>query len=300
MKLILRLALGAVAVVCLWQAARGARSAWYEYNVFHGTRTTPVQPPDAARYALRDVQFAGQSGATMRGWYLPSRTGAAVVLACGSESDRSSLWPYAARLANAGLGVLLFDWPGAGTSDGVVTMGEPETVALRNAVSFAIAQPDVTSARVGVLGFSVGSYISVLEASRDPRVRVLVLEGLFDNPMSQTWAEYAAAGRAIQIGGLVGDYLVGLRRDDPRASTLLPSLRGPRLLFVAGDADRIVPIELSRELFARANTPKDFWTIRGAGHGDYLTVDSTYGPRLVAFLTGALAASADSALASRR
>lgn len=293
MKLLLRSALGAAAAFYLWQAGRGAWGAWYEYDQFDVARTRPAHPRDAANRGLRDIQFAGQATATIRGWYLPSRTGAAVVLAGGSESDRSAMWPYAALFADAGLGVVLFDWPGTGMSDGTVVMGEPERVALHNAVSFALAQPDVTRGRVGVLGFSLGSYIAALEASTDSRIRALVLEGLFDNPMRQTWVAYERAGKAIQLGGIAGNYLSGLRPNDPRAGALLPTLRVPLLLMVAGDSDRVIPFSLSQGLYARAPDPKQIWTIAGAGHGDYLTVDPTYGRRLTAALAQGLLAPID-------
>ena len=280
MKLATRAALISVLVFGAWQLSHGARSAWNEYNEFHVRRTHPVLPTGVLAAGLRKVEFPGDAGATIRGWYLPSRTGAAVVLAGGTESDRSAMWPYAALLAARGSGVLLFDWPGCGESDGRVTMREPEIVALQNGITFALEQPDVRDGRIGVIGFSLGSYISVLEAARDPRVRLLVLEGLFDNPWMQTQAEYAPAGVMAQLGGMISDYFGGLRPDMPSTSEYLPALRGRSLVFVSGDADRSVPLALSKQLYDVAADPKAFWHIRGANHGGYLAADSTYAPRL--------------------
>lgn len=298
MKLAVRLCLVAAMAVGLWQLSHGVRSAWYEYNGFHGVRTHPSHPPAyAVAHGLRDVAFPGDSGATIRGWYLPSRTGAAVVLAGGTETDRSAMWPYAELLSAGGTGVLMFDWPGCGTSDGRVVMGEPERVALQNGISFVLTQPDVHDQRVGVIGFSLGSYIAVLETARDPRAKLLVLEGLFDNPWIQTKALYAPAGVLAQLGGMLSDYLAGLRPDAPRTSEHLPTLRVHSLVLVAGDADRTVSIAVSKALYDIAAEPKAFWVIRSGVHGGYLAADTTYGPRLRAIVERTLAAPAAAAAA---
>lgn len=39
-------------------------------------------------------------------------------------------------------------------------------------------------------------------------------------------------------------------------------------LFVHGDADEIIPYKQGRKLFERAVEPKQFYTIKGAGHND--------------------------------
>jgi pimeloyl-ACP methyl ester carboxylesterase len=290
MKLVLRVCVGVAASVLLWEFARAARTAWYEYHVFHPVRREIRMPVGAHERGLRDVTFDGAGGTRVHGWYLASRTGSAVVLAAGSESDRSAMWRYAELLSADGHGVLTFDWPGNGASEGAVTMGEPERLALHGAISFVLAQPDVYDGRVGVLGFSLGSYIAVLEAAQDPRVRVLVLEGLFDNPWRQTKLEYLRAGTAAQLGGMLGDYLAGLRPDAPRSSALLPRLAGVSLVLVAGESDRTVPIGSTRALYELAAEPKQFWAIRGAVHGGYLDADPGYATRLRALFARALAA----------
>ncbi|MEQ4303375.1 alpha/beta hydrolase [Plantactinospora sp. B6F1] len=42
------------------------------------------------------------------------------------------------------------------------------------------------------------------------------------------------------------------------------------LLFVHGDADRVVPVSRGRDAFRRVPWPKAFLTVRGGGHGEYL------------------------------
>ncbi len=289
-----RVLVGLLILLAGWEVAHGVRSAWYEYHVFHGARKLPVVGAGAHEITMREVQFSGARGDTIRGWYVPSRNGATVILATGSESDRSSMWPYLRLFATAGFGVLLSDWPGTGTSDGVIGMGEVERIALQNSVTYALQQPDIREGRVGILGFSLGSYIGALAAA-DPRIQVLVMEGVFDNPWSQTRAEYSKVSLGARFGGLIGDYLAGLRPDDPRASDAIAAQPSRPLLFVAGTADKTVPLAVSRQIYDAANAPKLFWEITNAGHGDYLSADPTYGARLLDFMRGALLAPATDA-----
>jgi uncharacterized protein len=62
----------------------------------------------------------------------------------------------------------------------------------------------------------------------------------------------------------------------------IPAYRGP-LLQVHGDADRIVPYDLGRKLFAAANEPKQFVTIPGGDHNSHYTPE--YATALDRFLS---------------
>ena len=45
---------------------------------------------------------------------------------------------------------------------------------IRDAVSFAMEQPHIDRARIASFGYSLGGYLAVAHASRDPRIRALV------------------------------------------------------------------------------------------------------------------------------
>ena len=61
-------------------------------------------------------------------------------------------------------------------------------------------------------------------------------------------------------------------------------VRAP-LLFIHGDRDEIVPIALGRKLFEAASQPKEFYTIRGAGHNDtYLVAGKAYFRKIRLFM----------------
>ena len=294
MKLVVRILLAVAAIVVVWQGAHAIHAAQYEYAALHLPPSHPFPPPDSLALGLRDVAFPSAAGSTIRGWSIPSRTGAIVILASGSSSDRRSMLPLARVLSRAGLGVLLFDWPGCGESDGRVGLGADEVAALRGAVAYAVRRPDLQDGRLGVVGFSMGAWLSLLEAADDPRIRSVVLEGVYDEPWEQSRLEYRDAGFAVQAGAALGLYLGGLRWDEPRATASVARLAPRPVLMVSGSQDRTVPPALSRRVFEAARSPKEWWAIPGAGHGGYLAADPTYGTRIAAFLTRTLAAHTES------
>lgn len=69
-----------------------------------------------------------------------------------------------------------------------------------------------------------------------------------------------------------------LLRDRFAVLDRIAQVRAP-LLVIAGDADRIVPIEQSRRVHDAARSPKTFTVIEGADHNDAAL---TAGPQVVA------------------
>jgi hypothetical protein len=143
---------------------------------------TPITqtPPDYGITTYSDVTFTSSDGITLRGWYIPSQNGAAVILAHGYVDNRQFLLPEAAFLSHAGYGVLLFDFRGHGESGSAdVTLGDHERRDLRAALDFVAAQPDVDPNRIGGLGFSMGAATLTEVAAEDDRLRAVVIESSY-------------------------------------------------------------------------------------------------------------------------
>ena len=136
------------------------------------------QTPAALGLAYQDVTFSSSDGIELAGWYIPSRTGAAVVLMHGAGSTRSAVLGYAAVLGEHGYGVLLFDARGHGESAGQsMDFGWYGEADASGAVDFLTRQPDVSTDRVGLVGVSMGGEQAIGAAGRDERVAVVVAEG---------------------------------------------------------------------------------------------------------------------------
>jgi dipeptidyl aminopeptidase/acylaminoacyl peptidase len=240
--------------------------------------------------AVRKVQFVASDGIALQGWYVPSRNRAAIVLGHGWGGERDQLLPEAASLASSGYGVLLFDWRGHGESGGTgTTWGVDEQRDLDAAVTFLRTRPDVDSLRIGGIGFSMGGMILATVASRDPRVRAVVLEGAFsslEDEMRHDEGKWGWWSGSVAVWTLKR---AGVAIDRVRPIDHLCRI-SPRPLFViVGSRDRDLPVDVARRMFEAACEPKSLWIIPGATHRSYANVAGLeFGRRLVAFFDQAL------------
>ena len=279
----LLVALGALPV------SHGVRAYLTRRNAYTPRRWAVQRPPDAASLGLRDVRFTGRDGTRLAGWYRRSRNGAVVILTHGSDADRSSMLDEGRPLAAAGFGLLFFDWPGHGESEGRIELGPTERAALLGAVDLVLEQSDITQRRVGLLGFSDGAYLAAEVAPSEPRIGALLLEGGYGNVEEQIRAEFAGAGWLAQWGAVLASRR--MRMHAPRRPTDVASrFPPPRTAIVSGTADHTVPTALGRELYDAQRNPREFWVIQGVGHGGYARGDPKYAARMVDFFQRALLA----------
>lgn len=270
--------------LCLYLAVRSYRA---EAALFSGQRHPVAQPPMSPELSgLESVVLSGAEGARLAAWYVPSHNRAAVLLAHGTGGDRSSLLPEARLLARHGFGVLLFDFPGHGESEGSIHWGGDERTALRAALDFVAARSDVDAHRIGALGFSMGGLVVAQVAADERRIGALALLGAPSDIEQQTRHEYRKWGPLT-----VAPALLALRRhgvDFAHAPVDVIARVSPRpLLLVTGERDEVVLPAMAHALYAAARAPKQMLTVQGVGHGGY-TERQDFAVRLVAFFADAL------------
>ncbi|HTQ36350.1 MAG TPA: alpha/beta fold hydrolase [Steroidobacteraceae bacterium] len=269
--------------------------AWRNYRSAHSL--LEADPPSkllasprlAGVAGLTAVSFVSADRLRLAAWYVPSRNGAAVVLAHGTNSDRSSMLPEIRLLADAGFGVLAFDWPGLGESEGEVRWDGQARRALTAAVDWLASRSEVDPGRMGGLGFSIGGYVLTQVAAQDPRLRAVVLEApppSFEDYMqvhARRWGylSYWPAWLAIHNSGLLDHAFDALR--------LIPRIAPRAVLLLGGTKDTEIPSPLVSRMFAAAGNPKAVWIVDGAGHGNYSSVaGAQYATRLTAFFNANL------------
>jgi len=202
---------------------------------------------------------------------------------------RWSLVPEARFLSARGFGVLLFDSPGHGESEGDIHWGEGERRALIAAVDFLSARPDVDPSRLGAFAFSMGGAVLARAAGSEPRLRAVVLAGTPSDQAKQVRWENRRYGPLSQLPALWA-----VRRHAPSLFEDLPidrveSITPRPVLVVTGTEDTVVPPFLAEELFAAAREPKEFLRIPGAGHGGFdERAPSVYPERVSQFFGRAL------------
>jgi len=199
-----------------------------------------------------EVAYETTDDLTLRAWYrAPDNDGPVVVVFSGNAGNRADRASLGSGLAAAGLGVLLTDYRGYGGNPGHPT---EDGLARDARAAVAFVREWAPRSPLVYLGESLGAAVSVELASSDPPA-VLVLRSPFTS--------LADVGRVhypwLPVGALL--------KDQYPSSERIGSVRVPTLV-VAGDADSIVPISQSREIFAAAPGPKQLVVISGADHND--------------------------------
>jgi fermentation-respiration switch protein FrsA (DUF1100 family) len=260
----------------------GMRAYRAEKAVFF-PRRMPLQVATAQSRlpGVTEVQWGSPAA---RGWYVPPKNGATVILTHGAGADRSQVLPEARLLSEHGFGVLLFDWPGHGESEGEVHWSEGERRALAGALDWLAARPETDARRVGVFGFSMGGYVVAQVAAVDPRPRAVVLAGTPSDVAEQSRRQFAGYGPFSRLPARWALERGGLRLDEPQPAAAVGAIAPRPVLIVAGSSDHTVPLPLGQALFAAARDPKELLVIEGADHGQYDTVArDAYRGKLVSF-----------------
>jgi uncharacterized protein len=239
---------------------------------------------------LTSVSFVSTDGLTLSGWYKPPGNGAAIVVTHGTNSDRSTMLPELRLLTAGGFGVLAFDWPGLGHSQGTVRWDGQARHALTAAVDWLGSQPGVDPGRIGGLGFSIGGFVMTQVAAGDPRLRAVVLEAPppdYDDYIrvhNSRWGVLSEwpARWAVRDSGLLDSAVEPLKLIDRIA---------PRpVLLLAGSVDPTIPPALVTKLYAAAHAPKSLWIVEQARHGGYASVAAVqYSQRITDFFAQGLA-----------
>ncbi len=221
-------------------------------------------------FAAEDVFLDTRDGVRIHAYFLDAPgTSRAVLFLHGNAGNASHRLPNAAELARLRAQVLLLDYRGYGRSQ-----GRPSEVGVyadaRAGLAHLVETRGIPEERVVVFGRSLGGAVAV-DLARDRPLAGVVLESTFSSA-----AAMARSMLGVPLGALVGSRFASDEK--------IQDLRSP-LLFFHGDRDRIVDIELGRQLYTVAPEPKAFEVVHGAGHNDVPMVGGQrYFRRLERFL----------------
>ncbi|MGY1698241.1 alpha/beta hydrolase [Geodermatophilus sp. SYSU D00766] len=207
----------------------------------------------------RDVPLRTADGLELGAWFVPAGPGAPVVLvANGNGGHRGLRAPLARALADAGLGVLLFDYRGYGGNPGSPSE-EGLALDVRAARDWLVEEAGVSQERLLYYGESLGCGVVTALALEHPPAG-LVLRSPF--------VDLAAAG------GHHHPFLPVrlLLRDRYPVAEQVARIRVPTTV-VLGDADTIVPPAQSRRVAEAASGLHRLVEVPGADHNDAVLLD---------------------------
>jgi uncharacterized protein len=224
---------------------------------------------------IESVSIASDSGATLRGWFVPGQPGVgAVVLLHGVHANRLAMLRRARLFHAEGFAVLLFDFQAHGESTGArITFGHREGQDAAAAIAYVRAR--LPNERVGAIGSSLGGAAALLgPAPLD--VDALVLESVYSDITA------AIENRIIAVLGPIGAIVappttalfklvlppfLGVSAADLRPIDRIGQVRAP-ILVAGGILDDRTSIVETRMMFAHANEPKQLWVVASARHVD--------------------------------
>jgi pimeloyl-ACP methyl ester carboxylesterase len=243
--------------------------------------------PDPQRVGVANgetIELTTEDGTRLVGWYLastilhqppqpsqPSQPAAGLLWFYGNGETIAAIWPIVREFQPPGTAVLVVDYPGYGGSAG--RANEAGLYAAADAAYAAlVARPGIDPDRIYVYGRSLGSAAATWVAARHP-VAGLILESPFTS----------AGAMARQLYALLPRFIVRLSLDNLGR---MRQIRCPVLVF-HGDADRLVPTAMGREVAAAAAGPVELVLIHGAGHNEtYDRGGRQYRDKLWEFVTG--------------
>ena len=234
--------------------------------------------------SLEEISFLGADRETLRGWFVPPKSGAVVILMHGLGGNRASLLPDAEVMTRAGYGVLLLDSRASGESDGTVaTWGVREALDIAEAIRFVRARPEVK--RVALLGFSTGATAVTRAAANDPSVSAVILYATWTSLREEIRYKTHKGGPLACAAALAGFRLSGVDIDELRPADDMKRIAPRPLIFISGGVDADTPPAIMDRMFALSSPPKQLWRLPQVGHGGYVEAEPVeYERRVLGFL----------------
>ena len=212
------------------------------------------------------------------------------ILVHGYGRDQTFANDYAEEYLKRGYNVLTPDLRGCGTSEGIyLTMGTLESHDIALWAEKIVEQDP--QAKIILHGVSMGAATVMMAAALQPKNLVAVVEDC-----GYTSAHEMFTAQLDKIFGLpefpimpivdvVSKFKVGVSISDAAPIKSVEKISVP-ILFIHGDADKLVPYEMLDRLFNAATSPvKEKFTVEGAGHADAKTKNPTaYFDRVFKFL----------------
>jgi fermentation-respiration switch protein FrsA (DUF1100 family) len=278
-----------------------ARPMLQSFLLAHPRRAAAELTAQQAGKPVERVTFRATDGVELVGWFVPGDgSGATIAVSHGSGSNGPAAYPQVAFLNDAGYNVFVFDHRAHGQSGGkMTTLGPRETADLRGAVAYLQTRGDVDGSRIGALGCSMGSGVSIGAAAADPAIKAVVAESVYAD-MGELWTRFGYVGiRGTSIHWSWGPLMriatwlwTGTRIAAFKPEALIKDISPRPVLIIHGEHDNAAcTVADAQRLYRAAQEPKELWIVPGAGHCDaQAVVPLEYRARVLRFFDRALRA----------
>ena len=201
------------------------------------------------------------------------------ILIHGYGRDGTFAYDYAEEYLKRGWNVLVPDLRAAGQSEGeFITMGALESRDIFDwSKKISDANPD---AKIILHGVSMGAATTLLAAALEPKNLVAVVE---DCGYTSAYEMFTAQVKKLfslpeypvmPCANLVCKLKTGVKISDAAPINVVDKIKVP-VLFIHGDADKLVPFEMMEKLFDSCISTKEKFVVHGAGHADCKSTNPT-------------------------
>ena len=238
-----------------------------------------------------DVTFTTSDGLHLRGWFVPSKNGATVIVVPG----RSGPQKQTRLLVRNGYGVLLFDRRGEGVSDGDPNIfGWGGDRDLHAAAAYLQARDDVDGSRIGAIGLSVGGEMLIHAAAHSDAFKAVVSEGASGQSLRDELDNPGLPDRLMdlptQVSLTAALALFTNELPPPSLQSEVAKIAPTPVLFVYGEKGQGgTETGPNKGFYAAAREPKQIWEVPNGQHvAGITTAPEEYERRVVGFLGEAL------------
>ena len=242
----------------LWFSHRQA------YNYVHPRRLEPASGNLLRENGIpyQEIELLTSDGIRLAAWYTPPENEALILVAHGYGARRSE--DFYALFAEHGYGVLAWDFRGHGASGGdLVTLGYHETLDVKAALDYALAQPDV--GHIGGWGGSMGGVTMIRATAQYPEIEALVA----DSPFATLEDELDLRVPYPLLNPLIRFFAereTGLHLDMLRPVDDIGSISPRPVFLIQGMGDTMVPLDSVQRLYDAAGEPRQLWTEMDVPH----------------------------------
>jgi pimeloyl-ACP methyl ester carboxylesterase len=252
------LAVYAVASTYLW-----ARQAHYIFRPERIIASTPAEyqlPFEDVYVNINDGKIKTER---IHAWWIPAQySGDRYLLYLhGSALNIAANITHARRFQRMGFSVFLVSYRGYGKSDGTFPSEATVYSDARAAWSYLTEQKGIDPGSIYIYGHSLGGAVAIELATNHPEAGGLIIEAAFTSiaDMAREIPKY----RLFPLELIVHQRFESIKK--------VGRLQVP-VLYLHGTGDRLVPPEMSRDLFSQTASAKQLKFINGGGHNNSAVV----------------------------
>ncbi len=279
-----------ILMTVLLGAAGTMAGGWFLLRLFEWKRLYHphreiTRTPGAEGLAYENLTLVTEDDHRIHGWWIPNTAAQVTVLIChGNTGNMSDCVDRVLDLHRMGAQVLIFDYRGYGRSRGITS---ERGMYLDSAAAYEWIRTtqygDADQPPIILYGHSIGGGPAAKTAV-DKSVAGLILESTFTSIQEISRCVYPSL--PVWLSHFVSQRFDTLSR--------IARVRAP-VLIAAGPDDTLVPYEMGRRLYEKANEPKQFCGLVG-DHIDSGWRSTPAYEKAVRLFIGAIASGADSSI----